>query len=75
MPEIVAHRVIVEKRATFSCTPDQIRPDNRTLLPRVWVAGDWTDTGYPSVLEGAVRSGSAAARALMASGIWPITRT
>lgn len=68
MPDIVAHRVIVEKRATFDCTPDRVRPAHRTPLTRVWVAGDWTDTGYPAVLEGAVRSGSAAARAVMASG-------
>ena len=70
MPDIVAHRVIVEKRATFDCTPDQVRPATRTPLARVWVAGDWTDTGYPAVLEGAVRSGSAAARAAMASGAY-----
>ena len=68
MPDIVAHRVIVEKRATFDCTPDQVRPGYQTPLARVWVAGDWTDTGYPAVLEGAVRSGSAAARAAMISG-------
>ena len=69
MPAIVAHRVIVEKRATFDCTPDQVRPGNRTALARVWVAGDWTDTGYPAVLEGAVRSGRAAAIAAAASEI------
>ena len=68
MPEVVARRVIVEKRATFDCTPQQVRPPNGTPLERVWVAGDWTDTGYPAVLEGAVRSGRAAARALLASG-------
>ncbi len=65
MPDTVAHRVIIEKRATFDCTPDQFRPPNRTPLQRVWVAGDWTETGYPAVLEGAVRSGMAAARALL----------
>ena len=69
MPDIVAHRVIVEKRATFDCTPDQVRPGNRTVLERIWLAGDWTDTGYPAVLEGAVRSGSAAARGVMASPV------
>ena len=70
MPDIVAHRVIVEKRATFDCTPDQVRPGNRTPFERIWVAGDWTDTGYPAVLEGAVRSGSAAARAAITSHIY-----
>ena len=66
MPDIVAQRVIVEKRATFDCTPNQVRPGHRTPLAKIWVAGDWTDTGYPAVLEGAVRSGSTAARAAMA---------
>lgn len=61
MPEIAGHDLIIEKRATFAATPALHRPPNRTPWPRVWTAGDWTDTGYPSVLEGAVRSGRAAA--------------
>jgi uncharacterized protein with NAD-binding domain and iron-sulfur cluster len=67
MPATVAHRVIIEKRATFDCTQDQVRPPNRTPFQRVWVAGDWTDTGYPAVLEGAVRSGMTAARNVLKS--------
>lgn len=57
MPPAVNHALIVEKRATFLAVPGLKRPGNRTPWPGVWVAGDWTDTGYPAVLEGAVRSG------------------
>jgi monoamine oxidase len=61
MPQVVGHEIIIEKRATFAAVPGLMRPSNRTPWPRVWVAGDWTDTGYPAVLEGAVRSGRDAA--------------
>jgi squalene-associated FAD-dependent desaturase len=64
MPAVLNHELIVEKRATFAAVPGLKRPANRTPWPRVWVAGDWTDTGYPAVLEGAVRSGRDAARAV-----------
>jgi squalene-associated FAD-dependent desaturase len=61
MPPVSGHSVIVEKRATFAAVPGLERPGNDTPWPRLWVAGDWTDTGYPAVLEGAVRSGRKAA--------------
>jgi len=64
MPAVVSHRLIVEKRATFSATPGLDRPTNKTAWPRLMLAGDWTDTGYPAVLEGAVRSGQRAATIL-----------
>jgi squalene-associated FAD-dependent desaturase len=64
LPRITAHELIIEKRATFAAVPKLMRPANSTPWPRVWTAGDWTDTGYPGVLEGAVRSGLAAADAL-----------
>jgi len=67
MPRIAGHDLIVEKRATFAATPGLARPAVATPWPRVWVAGDWTDTGYPGVLEGAVRSGRAAASSLLQS--------
>lgn len=60
-PAVRRHALIVEKRATFLAVPGLKRPGNRTPWPGVWVAGDWTDTGYPAVLEGAVRSGREAA--------------
>lgn len=65
MPAVTAHTTIAEKRATFAATPGLIRPSVTTPWPGVWLAGDWTDTGYPAVLEGAVRSGHKAACALI----------
>ena len=57
-------RVVKEKRATFAAVPGLTRPLNTTPWPTLALAGDWTDTGYPGVLEGAVRSGLQAARVL-----------
>ncbi len=56
------HRVIAEKRATFSCTPGLARPDNATPVPGLFLAGDYTASDYPATLEAAVRSGVRAAR-------------
>ena len=61
MPGVRGHELIIEKRATFAAVPNLERPESATPWARVWVAGDWTDTGYPAVLEGAVRSGKRAA--------------
>jgi zeta-carotene desaturase len=51
--------VLKEARATFSVTPglDAYRPPQTTEYPRLYVAGDWTATEWPSTMEGAVRSG------------------
>lgn len=68
MPAVRAYELITEKRATFAAVPGLRRPSNVTPWPQVYAAGDWTDTGYPAVLEGAVRSGLAAAQALNARG-------
>jgi uncharacterized protein with NAD-binding domain and iron-sulfur cluster len=56
--------VIREKRGTFSCTPDveRIRPGCDTPLTNLFIAGDWTDTGYPATIEGAIMSGQTCAR-------------
>ena len=64
---IPLYRVVREKRATFAATPDQDRkrPSARTALANLVLAGDWTDTGLPATIEGAVRSGHAAADALI----------
>ena len=61
------HRVLWEKRATILATPEQLalRPGTRTANPSVVLAGDWTDTGLPATIEGAIRSGNAAAMALI----------
>ncbi|ETF00538.1 hypothetical protein W822_21525 [Advenella kashmirensis W13003] len=63
LPAVLGHELIIEKRATFAATPQLARPGNRTPWPGLFLAGDWTDTGYPAVLEGAVMSGIAAAKA------------
>ena len=47
---------VVEKRATFACTPALKRPDQR-IAPGLWAAGDAIDGPYPATLEGAIRSG------------------
>jgi len=59
--------VIREKRATFECRVGiaTLRPDNNTPIKGLWLAGDYTDTGYPATLEGAVRSGVQCARRLI----------
>jgi squalene-associated FAD-dependent desaturase len=56
-------QIIKEKRATFSATPIQNakRPPARTPWANVALAGDWTQTGLPATIEGAVRSGYEAA--------------
>jgi hypothetical protein len=56
-------QVVKEKRATFAATPEQDmkRPPAKTQWRNLMLAGDWTDTGLPATLEGAVRSGEAAA--------------
>lgn len=57
------HRIIVEKRATFAATPEQdaLRPSPRTIYENLLLAGDWTQTELPATIEGAIRSGVAAA--------------
>ncbi|SDH40716.1 hydroxysqualene dehydroxylase HpnE [Propionivibrio dicarboxylicus] len=62
------HRVLRERRATFSCRPGLPRPTPQTALPGLWLAGDYVYADYPGTLEGAVRSGIAAARGILASG-------
>jgi squalene-associated FAD-dependent desaturase len=59
------HKVIREKRATFSCRPGTPRPACATSHPRVMLAGDYTWADYPATLEGAVRSGRRAADLLL----------
>ncbi len=61
------YRVIWEKRATFACTPANIalRPGTKVQNPNLALAGDWTATGLPATIEGAIRSGNAAAASLL----------
>ena len=55
------HKVIAEKRATFSCTVNLPRPAHATPYPNLYLAGDYTYADYPATIEGAVRSGIACA--------------
>jgi hydroxysqualene dehydroxylase len=55
------HKVIAEKRATFSCSVSLPRPSHVTPYPNLYLAGDYTYADYPATIEGAVRSGVACA--------------
>jgi squalene-associated FAD-dependent desaturase len=61
-------RVITEHRAVFSPLPgvDQFRPVQQSPVENLQLAGDWTQTGWPSTMEGAVRSGYLAAQNILA---------
>jgi zeta-carotene desaturase len=61
--KLVKAHVVKEQRATFSAAPgtESLRPSPQTTLPGVFLAGDWTRTGWPATMEGAVRSGYLAA--------------
>lgn len=63
-PALPPWQIVKERRATFAATPEQAarRPKAQTRWPNLILAGDWTDTGLPATLEGAVRSGQKAAR-------------
>lgn len=67
--EVPPFRVVKEKRATFAATPAQERrrPEARTAIPNLVLAGDWTKTGLPATIEGAIRSGRTAAGILLAA--------
>jgi squalene-associated FAD-dependent desaturase len=58
-------QVITEKRATFSCAPALVRPENATGLAGLAVAGDYTACDYPATLESAIRSGMRAAQCII----------
>jgi len=68
LPRILWSRVIAERRATYACTPGLLRPRPGRIVPRVYLAGDYTDPQLPATLEAATRSGVAAAQALIADG-------
>ena len=60
-------RIIKEKRATIAQTPDMVRrrPPMQTSIRNLRLCGDWTDTGLPATIEGALRSGHKAADAAL----------
>jgi hydroxysqualene dehydroxylase len=61
--ELPRWQVVKEKRATFAATVEQQqrRPSARTAFDNLLLAGDWTATGLPATIEGALRSGARAA--------------
>jgi squalene-associated FAD-dependent desaturase len=80
LPEVAGARLVdslvtKERKATFRARPGSasLRPPAATALPGLAVAGAWTATGWPATMEGAVRSGRAAARAVTAAAV-PLPR-
>jgi squalene synthase HpnD len=68
----VLHRMVYKARsATFAATPETepLRPEATTEWSNFWLAGDWTNTGLPATIEGAIMSGARAARAVDAAVI------
>jgi zeta-carotene desaturase len=70
---VVRAQVIKEIRATFSAAPgsEQLRPEAQTAYSNIFLAGDWTRSGWPATMEGAVRSGYLAAEAVCAAAGCP----
>ena len=65
-PPCLWFQVIAEKRATYACTPGRARPPETRLAEGIYLAGDYMNGEYPATLEAAVRSGVAAAEAVLA---------
>lgn len=67
LPSPLNHKMITEKKATFSCRVNikNKRPLNQTNVNGLLIAGDYTDTNYPSTLEGAMKSGIKAAQCVI----------
>jgi zeta-carotene desaturase len=63
---LVKAHVVKEQRATFSAAPEteSLRPPTACSIPNLYMAGDWTRSGWPATMEGAVRSGYLAAEAV-----------
>jgi squalene-associated FAD-dependent desaturase len=72
---LVKGTVVKEMSATFSPEPgsDRWRPTQKSPLAKLFLAGDWTATAWPSTMEGAVRSGYLAAEAILADAGMPQT--
>jgi uncharacterized protein with NAD-binding domain and iron-sulfur cluster len=62
-------QIVKERRATFLATPEQNarRPGARTPWQNLFLAGDWTSTGLPATIEGAIQSGQTAADLVVGS--------
>jgi uncharacterized protein with NAD-binding domain and iron-sulfur cluster len=64
--KVTSSVVVKQRHATFRCLPgaNDIRPGSNTPIPNLFLAGEWTRTGWPSTMESAVRSGYNAAQAI-----------
>ena len=69
LPNLLHWSVVKQRNATIRCLPgaEGLRPPSATPISNLFLAGDWTKTGWPSTLEGAARSGFNAALAVAAS--------
>ncbi|MEX2173883.1 MAG: hydroxysqualene dehydroxylase HpnE [Pirellulaceae bacterium] len=67
--QLLRWQLVTEPEAVFSVRPglDQLRPAQRTAVANLMLAGDWTATGWPATMEGAVRSGYLAAEGVLAA--------
>ncbi|HJY17384.1 MAG TPA: hydroxysqualene dehydroxylase HpnE [Xanthobacteraceae bacterium] len=72
-PELPPWQIVRERRATFAATPaqDLKRPGAETTWRNLTLAGDWTDTGLPATIEGAIRSGNRAAERIASRQVKP----
>jgi squalene-associated FAD-dependent desaturase len=70
-PALPPWQIVKEKRATFAALPaeEAKRPPAETAWPNLLLAGDWTRTGLPATIEGAVRSGNRAAELALRRGL------
>jgi squalene-associated FAD-dependent desaturase len=67
--QLLRSKLVTEREAVFSVRPggDALRPSQQTAVPGLYLAGDWTATGWPATMEGAVRSGYLAAEQVLAA--------
>ena len=66
---VARYKVVTERHAVFSPQPgtEKLRPAQKTSVPNLFLAGDWTKTDWPATMEGAVRGGYLAAESVLES--------